>query len=52
VAADNSVIAVQTSADGLRFYWNQYGTNTWHGEQVAANGKSSLRRPSRRTTTL
>jgi hypothetical protein len=38
VAGGNSVIAVQTSEDGLRFYWNQYGTNTWRGEQVAANG--------------
>jgi hypothetical protein len=38
VADGNSVIAVQTSEDGLRFYWNQYGTNNWHGEQVAANG--------------
>lgn len=38
VAAGNTVIATQTSGDGLRFYWNQYGTNTWRGEQVAANG--------------
>jgi hypothetical protein len=38
VADGNSVIAVQTSEDGLRFYWNQYGTNNWYGEQVAANG--------------
>ena len=37
VAAGNSVIAVQTSGDGLRFYWNQYGTDTWRGEQVAPN---------------
>jgi hypothetical protein len=38
VADGNSVIAVQTSEDGLRFYWNQYGTSNWYGEQVAANG--------------
>ena len=38
VADGNSVIAEQTSGDGLRFYWNQYGTNNWHGEQVAADG--------------
>src|SRR5580704_5657836 len=38
VADGNSVIAVQTSEDGLRFYWNEYGTNNWHGEQVAADG--------------
>ena len=38
VAGGNTVIAVQTSEDGLRFYWNQYGTNNWYGEQVAANG--------------
>jgi len=38
VADGNTVIAVQTSGDGLRFYWNQYGTDTWRGEQVAANG--------------
>jgi hypothetical protein len=29
---------MQTSGNGLRFYWNEHGTNTWHGEQVAANG--------------
>ena len=38
VADGNTVIAVQTSGDGLRFYWNQHGTNNWYGEQVAANG--------------
>jgi hypothetical protein len=38
VADGNTVIAVQTSEDGLRFYWNQFGTNNWYGEQVAANG--------------
>jgi hypothetical protein len=38
VADGNTVIAVQTAEDGLRFYWNEHGTNTWHGEQVAANG--------------
>src|SRR5580704_1972661 len=38
VAAGNSVIAIQTPGDGLRFYWNQHGTNTWRGEQVAASG--------------
>jgi hypothetical protein len=38
VAGGNSVIAVHTSGNGLRFYWNEYGTNNWHGEQVAANG--------------
>jgi hypothetical protein len=37
VAGDNSVIAVQTSGDGPRFYWNEYGTNIWHGEQVSGN---------------
>ena len=37
VANGNTVIAVQTSGDGLRFYWNQHGTNNWYGEQVAAN---------------
>jgi hypothetical protein len=38
VADGNTVIAVQTSGDGLRFYWNQHGTSNWYGEQVAANG--------------
>jgi hypothetical protein len=38
VADGNSVIAIQTPSDGLRFYWNQYGTNNWYGEQVAADG--------------
>src|ERR1039457_3587017 len=38
VADGNSVIAVQTSGNGLRFYWNEFGTRTWHGEQVAADG--------------
>jgi hypothetical protein len=38
VADGNSVIAVETSGNGLRFYWNEHGTNTWHGEQVAADG--------------
>jgi hypothetical protein len=38
VAGGNSVIAVQTNSDGLRFYWNEHGTNNWHGEQVAADG--------------
>jgi hypothetical protein len=38
VADGNSVIAVHTSGNGLRFYWNEYGTNNWHGEQVAADG--------------
>jgi hypothetical protein len=38
VAGGNSVIAVHTSENGLRFYWNEYGTNNWYGEQVAANG--------------
>jgi hypothetical protein len=38
VAGGNSVIAVHTSGNGLRFYWNEYGTNNWYGEQVAANG--------------
>jgi hypothetical protein len=37
VAGGNSVIAVQTSGYGLRFYWNEHGTDTWHGEQVAVN---------------
>jgi len=38
VADGNSVIAVHTASDGLRFYWNEFGTNNWHGEQVAADG--------------
>jgi hypothetical protein len=38
VAGGNSVIAVHTSGNGLRFYWNEFGTNNWHGEQVAADG--------------
>jgi hypothetical protein len=38
VADGNSVIAVHTSGDGLRFYCNEFGTNNWHGEQVAADG--------------
>jgi len=38
VAGGNSVIAVQTASDGLRFYWNEHGTNNWNGEQVAAAG--------------
>jgi hypothetical protein len=38
VANGNSVIAVHTSGNGLRFYWNEYGTNNWYGEQVAVNG--------------
>jgi hypothetical protein len=40
VAAGNSVIAVQTNSDGLRFYWNQHGTNNWYGEQVALDGST------------
>jgi hypothetical protein len=38
VANGNSVIAVQTADDGLRFYWNQHGTDNWYGEQVAGAG--------------
>jgi hypothetical protein len=38
VAGGNSVIAVQTSGDGLRFYWNEFGTSIWRGEPVAADG--------------
>jgi hypothetical protein len=38
VAGGNSVIAVQTNSDGLRFYWNEHGTNNWYGQQVAADG--------------
>jgi hypothetical protein len=38
VADGNTVIAVQTSGSGLRFYWNEHGTTTWHGEQVAPDG--------------
>ncbi len=38
VAGGNTVIAVQTPSNALLFYWNEYGTNTWHGEQVAAKG--------------
>jgi hypothetical protein len=40
VADGNSVIALQTSGDGLRFYWNEYGTSNWHGQQVAGNGST------------
>jgi len=40
VAGGNSVIAVQTSADTLLFYWNNYGTNTWHREEVAGAGST------------
>src|SRR5580698_3591210 len=38
VAGGNTVIAVQTPSNALLFYWNEYGTNTWHAEQVAASG--------------
>jgi hypothetical protein len=38
VADGNTVIAVQTPSNALLFYWNEYGTNTWHAEQVAASG--------------
>jgi hypothetical protein len=38
VAGGSSVIAVQTSEDGLRYYLNEPGTSNWFGEQVAANG--------------
>jgi hypothetical protein len=31
VADGNSVIALETSGNGFRFYWNQHGTNNWHG---------------------
>src|ERR1700729_2085957 len=45
VAGGNSVIAVQTSGDALRFYWNKYGTTTWRGELVAAT-KTTFSAPS------
>jgi len=38
VAGGNPVIAVQTSSNGLRYYWNDHGTSNWHGQQVAASG--------------
>ena len=41
---------MQTSGNGLRFYWNEHGTNNWHGEQVAANGTTfsdAVHRPGR-----
>src|ERR1700733_11847684 len=38
VADGNSVIAVHTGSDGLRFYWNEFGANNGPGEQVAADG--------------
>lgn len=45
VAGGNSVIAVQTSGDTLRFYRNKYGTTTWRGELVAAT-KTTFSAPS------
>lgn len=45
VAGGNSVIAVQTSGDALRFYWNKYGTTTWRGELIAAT-KTTFSAPS------
>ena len=38
VAGGNSVIAAQTQGNGLEFFWNQYGTNTWRAETVAGDG--------------
>ena len=38
IVGGNPVIAAQTKGDGLWFYWQQYGTRTWHAEQVAGNG--------------
>ena len=38
VAGGNTVIAVQTPSNALLFYWNEYGTDTWHAEQVAPSG--------------
>ena len=38
MADGNSVIAVHTGSDGLRFYWNEFGANNGHGEQVATDG--------------
>jgi hypothetical protein len=33
-AAVGPAVVVQTSGDGLRFYWNQYGTTTWHLQAI------------------
>ena len=49
VADGDSVIAEQTGGNGLRFYWNEHGTSTWHGEQVAPDGTTFSARPSRRS---
>jgi hypothetical protein len=40
VADGNSVIAVQGSDNALLFYWNEFGTSTWHREVVAAAGST------------
>ena len=51
VADGNSVIATATDTFGLNFYWNQYGTGTWHTEQVTTSQKiaeSALGRASRK----
>ena len=37
VANGNTVVATQTSTQGLHFYWNEFGTNTWHVQQVVNN---------------
>jgi hypothetical protein len=37
VAAGNTVVATETSAHGLHFYWNEFGTDTWHVQQVVNN---------------
>jgi len=46
VAGGNSVIAATTVTFGLNFYWNEYGTNNWHAEQVAGNATTAMSAPS------
>ena len=46
VADGNSVIAATTVTFGLNFYWNEYGTNNWHAEQVAGNATTAMSAPS------
>jgi len=46
VADGNSVIATATDTFGLNFYWNQYGTDTWHTEQVTTSQKIAESAPS------
>jgi hypothetical protein len=40
VANGNTVVAAETSAHGLHFYWNEFGTNTWHAQQVVGNAST------------